>query len=146
MAQLKGSCFCGALQFQVETPTKWCAHCHCSMCRKAHGAAFVTWFGVATQQFAITHGQEFLKWFPSSKEANRGFCQRCGTTLFFEGLRWSDEIHIALAVMDEPIDREPKAHVFFDSHVDWVDVGDHLKRYGGTSGTDPIEEGIANRE
>lgn len=41
-----GRCLCGALQFSVRFPTKWVAHCHCTMCRRAHGAAFVTWFEV----------------------------------------------------------------------------------------------------
>ncbi len=137
----RGSCLCQAIGYQIELPSKWCAHCHCGMCRKSHGAAFVTWFGIATNQFSITRGQEFLKWYPSSDEANRGFCLRCGTSLFFEGLRWSDEIHIALASLDDPLDREPKAHVFFDGHVAWVKNFDALKRYGGLSGTEPCEEG-----
>lgn len=98
----------------------------------------MTWFGVATNQFSLVRGQDFLKWFPSSEQANRGFCVRCGTTLFFEGMRWSDEIHVALAVMDDPLDREPKAHVFFDRHVPWMVFNDALKHYGGESGTEPL--------
>jgi spoIIIJ-associated protein len=48
------------------------------------------------------------------------------------------KIHIALAEMDVPIDRDPTAHVFYDSHVPWVVLGDGLKRRGGPSGTDPL--------
>jgi hypothetical protein len=80
-----------------------------------------------------------LSWYQSTPEARRGFCSRCGSTLFFESQRWADEIHIALAHMDESIDRSPKAHVFYDAHVDWFEVGDELDRLGGPTGTDVLE-------
>jgi hypothetical protein len=59
--------------------------------------------------------------------------------LFFESERWPDEIHIALAHMDGPIDREPGAHVYYDTHVSWVELGDDLRRLGGPSGTEEID-------
>jgi hypothetical protein len=138
---LAGGCLCGAVRFEVTPPTNWCAHCHCSLCRRAHGAAFVTWYGVERTQFALLSGSGDLMWYRSTPGARRGFCRRCGTTMFFEGDRWPDEIHIALAVMDGPIDRRPMAHVFFDSHVDWFEPGDDLRRLGGPSGNEPLEKG-----
>jgi len=134
-----GGCLCGAVRFEVRAPTKWCAHCHCSLCRRAHGAAFVTWFGVQRPQFELTSGDECVSWYQSTPEARRGFCSRCGSTMFFEGERWSDEVHIALAHMDGPIDRAPKAHVFYDTHVDWVEPADDLRRLGGATGVDPLD-------
>jgi hypothetical protein len=134
-----GGCLCGALRFEVTPPTRWCAHCHCSLCRRAHGAAFVTWFGVLRPQFDLVSGAEHLTWYQSTPQARRGFCSQCGSTLFFEGERWSDETHITLASMDGPIDRAPKAHVFFDSHAEWVEPGDDLPRLGGATGTEPLD-------
>jgi len=138
-AVFTGGCLCGAVRFEVRPPTKWCAHCHCSLCRRAHGAAFVTWVGVERPQFKLTSGDEHLCWYSSTPEARRGFCSRCGSTLFFESERWSEEVHIALAHMDGPIDRTPKVHVFYDSHVDWVEPADDLRRLGGPSGVDPLD-------
>ena len=134
-----GGCLCGAVRFEVRPPTKWCAHCHCSLCRRAHGAAFVTWFGVDRPQFVLISGEGDISWYRSTPEARRGFCSGCGSTLFFESQRWPDETHIALAHMDGPIDRAPKAHVFYDSHVDWGAPGDDLPRYGGAPGTEPMD-------
>lgn len=136
---LTGCCLCGAVRFAVTPPTKWCAHCHCSLCRRAHGAAFVTWFGVDRPQFALIAGVESLTWFQSTPRARRGFCSRCGSTIFFESENWPGEIHIALALMEGPIDREPAAHVFFDTHVSWIEVGDDLRRLGGPSGTGELD-------
>lgn len=139
-AVFTGRCLCGAVQFEVTPPTKWCAHCHCSLCRRAHGAAFVTWFGVESSRFEIVNGADRVNWYKSTLEARRGFCDRCGSTMFFKSDRWADETHIALANMERSIDREPTAHVFYDTHVDWVEVGDDLRRLGGVSGTEPLEE------
>ena len=138
---LTGGCLCGAVRFKVMPPTKWCAHCHCSLCRRAHGAAFVTWFGVDRAGFKLVTGSEDLSWYESTPEARRGFCSRCGSTLFFESEGWADEVHIALAHMDGPIDRSPKVHVFYDTHVNWIEVGDELQQLGGQSGTEPLEPG-----
>jgi len=133
-----GGCLCGAVRFAVTPPTKWCAHCHCSLCRRAHGAAFVTWFGAANERFRFLAGEDELVWFASTPEARRGFCRRCGSTLFFTSVRWPGETHVALAHMDGPIDREPAAHVFYDTHVPWVELGDDLRKLGGPSGTEEI--------
>ena len=126
-----GSCFCGAVEFSATLPSKWCAHCHCSMCRKTHGAGYVTWVGFETDQVTITSGENILTWFDSSKGAQRGFCGKCGSSLFFRSERWAGELHIALGCMDEPIDREPQANVFFDKHIDWMPVDKTLKQVDG---------------
>ncbi len=139
-SRLNGGRLCGSVRFEIVPPTKWCSHCHCSLCRRAHGAAFVTWFGVEKAQFRIFEGGSAVQWHHSSEEARRGFCGRCGSTLFFESERWAGETHIVLASMDSPIDRTPRAHVFFDSHVDWVELGDELNRFGGPTGTEPLEK------
>lgn len=41
-----GRCLCGDIQFSAQLPSKWVAHCHCTMCQRSSGAAFVTWVGL----------------------------------------------------------------------------------------------------
>ena len=135
---IRGGCLCGAVTFEVTPPTKWCAHCHCSMCRRAHGAGVVTWFGVAATNFQLVSGKDELKWYRSSAGARRAFCGRCGSPMFFEGERWPGEIHIARASVPGPIDREPTAHVFFDIHVSWLETNDQLVKLGGPLGNQPL--------
>ena len=130
--RFEGTCQCHTIHFRIGAPTLWCAHCHCGMCRKAHGAAFVTWVGAAEERFSIVTGRRALRWYASSTEAERGFCSECGSTLFFRSEHWPGEIHVALAALDEPIDREPEAHVFYESHVPWVEIGDDLPRKGSS--------------
>jgi hypothetical protein len=126
-----GGCLCGAVRFAVDLPSKWCAHCHCSMCRKVHGAGYVTWVGFDESAFHLDEGEEWLTWFDSSDEAARGFCNRCGSSMFFRSERWANEIHVALGCLDGPIDREPQAHAFYDNHVDWMPIDEALKVFQG---------------
>lgn len=130
-SQVHGSCFCGAVRFTASLPSKWCAHCHCSMCRKTHGAGYVTWVGFETGQVEITDSRAQLSWFDSSAGAQRGFCNKCGSSLFFRSKRWAGELHIALGSMDDEIDRPPQANVFFDRHVDWMPIDATLKQVDG---------------
>jgi hypothetical protein len=97
------------------------------MCRRAHGAAFVTWLGVDEQRFDLAADAP-LRWFHSSPGAERGFCSTCGTTLFFRSRRWPGEIHVVLSNVEGEVDRQPDLHVAWDSHVPWVELGDDLPR------------------
>jgi hypothetical protein len=139
---IRGECLCGTVKFEIDPPTKWCAHCHCTVCRRAHGSAFVTWFGVLLEQFRIVSGEEDVRWYQSSKEAQRGFCKKCGSTMLFQSNRWADEMHIVLSNIVGEIDRSPAAHVFYDTHVEWFSVNDNLKLLGGKSGTEPVGRGL----
>lgn len=137
MTSAHGSCLCGDVRFGVDWPSKWVAHCHCTMCRRAHGAAFVTWFGMANDHARIDDTAGSLRWFVSSPDAERGFCSRCGSSLFFRSQRWPGELHIALANLDGEADRAPMVHVFWDTHVDWAtpDSDDGLpRRHSSESG------------
>ncbi|MFP6622823.1 MAG: GFA family protein [Myxococcota bacterium] len=127
-AQVTGSCLCGAVAFHVELPTLFCGHCHCSMCRRNHGAAYVTWFGVLYEQFEIDQGIDVLVRHASSEHGSRRFCGKCGSSLFCESTQHPDHIDIVLANMDGPIDKAPQFHGYWESRADWAQVGDELPR------------------
>lgn len=77
---------------------------------------------------------QFLAWYRSSDLGERGFCSRCGSTLLFRSGRWPGELHLTLANFLDPVDRAPQGHVFWVSHVDWVqlDEADGLPRNSPT--------------
>ena len=101
------------------------------MCQKFHGAGYVTWVGFEQDQVKFVQGKDHLNWYQSSAGAQRGFCQRCGSSMFFRAEKWAGELHIALACFNEAIDRQPRANVFFDNHVDWMPIDETLKQVDG---------------
>lgn len=123
-----GSCLCGAVAFSAALPSKWVAHCHCTRCQRAHGAAFVTWAGFEQQGVAIDDRDGALRWFAKEGGGERAFCTRCGSSLFFRSAQWPGELHIARALFKDPLDREPQMHGYYDTHVDWVVVDDDLPK------------------
>jgi hypothetical protein len=116
----RGSCHCGRVRLVARFPSRFVAHCHCASCRRAHGAAFVTWAGFPSAQVEITRGAEDLAVHESSPGTYRKFCRVCGTKLLFEGGRWPGETHVVVAAFDDPLDRAPQGHAFYAEHVSWL--------------------------
>ena len=128
MSTAQWRCLCGAVEFIATLPSLWVAHCHCTMCQRSGGSAFVTWVGLTDSACRIIDTDQLVHWYASSSGAERGFCSRCGSTLFFRSQRWPGEVHVTLANFEEPVDRAPQVHAFWDTHVDWVVLGDDLPR------------------
>lgn len=141
-----GGCYCGRVRFEVALPALWVAHCHCHNCRAAHGAAFVTWAGFPSEQFAWIEGEEYLVRFHTETDAERTFCKVCGTTLLFQSPRWKGETHVAYALFDAddegsiPLDKPPLAHAYADRAVAWCPLEDKLPRFGGATGSEPLND------
>ena len=135
---IRGKCLCGAVCFEFTPPARFCAHCHCTYCRRAHAAPIVTWSGVTEGQFRITAGEEKLSHYKSSAEATRSFCSVCGTQLLFTSTRWPGEVHVATGSLIDPPDRTPSGHVFYDDRATWFDGETHLPKFGGTTGMEPL--------
>ena len=57
----RGSCLCGEVGFVAALPSKWVAHCHCSRCRRAHGAPFVTWAGFSADAVTVEDERSNLR-------------------------------------------------------------------------------------
>ena len=75
-----GSCMCGAVRYRVSGPLRPIIACHCIQCRKSSGH-YVAATACPTEALQIDG--DTLQWFASSSEAERGFCGRCGSNLFW---------------------------------------------------------------
>lgn len=139
MDEFAGRCLCGAVRFVAAGPSLFCGHCHCRYCREAHGAAFVTWIGFPQAAVRLTGDADALRWYASSPQSRRGFCARCGSTIFYESTVVPGETHVARACIPGAVDRRPEFHSFFDHKVDWVTVDDELPKL---TSEDPLLAGF----
>jgi hypothetical protein len=94
-----GGCLCGAVRFEVRGELRDVIECHCEMCRKAHGHV-AAYSATAKAALALTEARG-LKWYVSSEIARRGFCAKCGSSLFWEPAA-KDYIAIAAGTLDGP--------------------------------------------
>lgn len=77
---IKGHCLCEKVNFTAELEATSVAACHCSICQRWGGSAYMS---VDTGSTASFTGQESITRFDSSDWAERGFCSHCGTHLFY---------------------------------------------------------------
>ena len=76
--KLSGGCQCGAVRYTIYEPARSTNHCHCSMCRKIHGALFASLSRVSEDKFTVDRGKDNLVNFDSSPQVHRKFCKTCG--------------------------------------------------------------------
>ena len=53
---IRGSCLCGNVPYEIRGPLGRSTHCHCSRCRKVHGATFGTYTSVNRAAVTLTSG------------------------------------------------------------------------------------------
>ncbi|TNE59576.1 MAG: GFA family protein [Alphaproteobacteria bacterium] len=114
----KGSCNCGKVTFKFEGDPKWVANCHCGDCRHATGAAYSTYIGVLKPMIKWGTGKPSS--YASSEGVRRTFCDRCGTPIAYEGIRWPDEVHFFVGLMEHPDDFVPTSEVHVGDKLGWV--------------------------
>jgi hypothetical protein len=126
---VRGSCLCGGVRYEVDPEALGrVVHCHCSMCRKATGAAFRTRVAVRARGFRWLAGEALVSRYASSPPEERTFCRVCGSTLptFFLD---RDEIGLPLGTLDDDPGVRPSAHVWVDSKAPWWTIEDALPQY-----------------
>ena len=128
MLMIRGSCLCRAVTWEISGPLEEIHHCHCSRCRKGHGAAFSTYAGIRANSFRFTSGNERVQRY-RSESAERSFCQICGSNLtfrsdFVEGALW-----VAAGSFDDPLPMAPLFHVFVASKAPWHEIHDSLPQH-----------------
>lgn len=133
-----GSCLCGAVAFTLAPPLLSMGHCHCSMCRRAHGTAFATFCQSAAHALNVHRGQAALTRYASSPDAVREFCGRCGTKLFYRAAASPDLVWVAAGALDADPGVRPRWHRFVADRADWYAIADALPRHAGfPPGLDP---------
>ena len=128
---IRGSCLCGSVRYEVRGPLGPATHCHCAMCRKAHGAAFGTYARVQRSDFVLLSGADDIASYQSSPEVIRTFCRRCGSTLQFIRASRPDTFSLALGTLDDDPGVRPSLHIFIESKAPWYEITDDLTQHAG---------------
>jgi hypothetical protein len=124
---ITSSCLCGEVAWEVEGPLELMAHCHCSMCRKAHGSAFGTYASVPEASFRWVRGRDVMRHFESSAGNRRPFCPRCGSCV--AGEPHDGRIGLPVGNVDGDPGSRPLVHIFAASKAPWFDIGDALPQF-----------------
>ena len=123
--EYEGSCLCGQVRYSVSAEIEDVSHCHCSMCRKAHGAAYATYANVPSDSHKFVAGSEHLQVFKSSGHTERVFCSVCGSPLLWlNSVEFPGTASFPLGSLDTPFQTSAERHIFVASKAPWHQICD----------------------
>jgi hypothetical protein len=139
MTSVRGSCLCGGVKFEITGPLLRPLNCHCSLCRKQHGAAFRSRARVRRSDFKWIQGEELVTYYEATRGYRRGFCRVCGSPILNRAEPHSpvaeshpqslDEFGIALGTLDDDPGIRPESHIFVGSKASWFEITDDLPQF-----------------
>lgn len=118
---VQGSCLCGKIHYTVELIPNKVFNCHCSYCRKAHGADYVTVALAKGDTLKITQGAEYLSEHQNEIGGFRAFCSNCGTRLMNYAPDKTMYLSVSVSTIDTPLEIKPLAHVNVESKAAWCE-------------------------
>lgn len=128
---ITGRCECGAVQYAVDGDVTDYCHCHCSICRRLHGAAFASWGGVKRAEFRYITGEDKLKAYPFSPRSDSLFCTICGSRVLVDFKAEQDMLYITLGTVDGDVKLPTGYHQFAGSKALWFEITDGLDQHEG---------------
>ena len=123
-----GSCLCEKISWEVDPITAPVYHCHCSMCRKMHGAAFGTYAYTPAEHFQWSGNTNTIKNYRSSPVLVRSFCSTCGSVV---PNRDEDKPFYFIPIGSQDEGPKVDSHIFTGSKASWLTVNDQLPKHDG---------------
>ncbi len=123
--KLLGECLCGSVSFELSGPLRNIVSCYCSECRKTSGN-YVSATSVKEKQIHFID-QSGLAWFKNDL-ANRGFCQLCGSSLFWKQLE-NGEVSVMAGCLEADTGLKVKSHLFVADKSDFHEIAGNAPQY-----------------
>jgi len=126
---LKGSCLCGAVTYEVTGEATRFYHCHCSRCRKATGTGHASNLFLQPGTLTWLSGAEQVRSFkvPEAKRFTNVFCANCGARLPRQPA--PGMVVLLAGSLDVEPSIRPEARIFLGSRAQWSCGGDGLPEY-----------------
>ena len=120
-----GRCLCGAVTFSAESVDHHVHACHCSMCRSWSGGPLLS-----AQAGGVTFTGDELRRYASSEWAERGFCGKCGSSLFYH-MPEPDIYVISTGAFDKQDEFTLAGEIYIEEKPPAYDfAGDHPRQTG----------------
>ena len=132
---IKGSCLCGKVRYEISSDLFDVSHCHCSMCRRQHGAAFATYADFNPDDFKWTAGADLVTVYEPPPGGGWCFCRECGSSL--AGTDQGKVTSITVATVEGDPGIKPEWHIFVGSRASWHEITDDLPQFDEWAPHDP---------
>jgi hypothetical protein len=115
--KLEGRCSCGKAKWVGSGAPEFTFNCHCSLCRRSGGAAFVA--AAAFKPENVLFSGDIVEHKPANSKVPRRFCAHCHTYLAEDARPVLGVFALPLGLADPKVDvaYAPTQHIFYDSRV-----------------------------
>lgn len=131
-----GRCLCEQVRYEIRGEFGTAYNCHCSKCRRWHGAAFRSRASIRRDQFRWLTGEDRLSVYKSSATTTKYFCSTCGSNLISTYDDRPEVLGIALGPLEQNPGVMPAAHIFVGSKAPWYPITDDLPQYENWPGSE----------
>ncbi|BAY83235.1 glutathione-dependent formaldehyde-activating GFA [Calothrix parasitica NIES-267] len=125
--QKQGSCLCGAVKVSAKIESNHVDACHCNMCRKWTGGPL---FAIECGEEVNFEGDDNISVFNSSEWAERGFCSKCGTHLFYR-LKEANHYALPAGLLDDEESLTLEKQIFIDEKPPFYHLANKTKNMTG---------------
>ena len=129
MKKIKGSCLCKSISFEIINECRYSVLCHCTMCQKSN-AEFSNYTKVQKENIKFLNKKN-LKWFFSSENYKRGFCNNCGSSLFFQSRHSENEISVSTGSLNSKI--PVKGHIYYKDKKSNITFSNKYKKFSNSA-------------
>lgn len=137
MSSIQGKCLCEKVSYEISGQLGTVYNCHCSKCRRWHGAPFRSRASIDVSQFKLLSGEDCLSSFKSSDTVTKYFCNVCGSPLHSTYSDRPDVIGIAIGAL-EGVESKPEANIFTASKASWYEITDGLPQFESWPGSEAM--------
>jgi len=134
----EGSCLCGEVHVSAKNISNSVGACHCGMCRKWGGGPLMA---IDCGMNVSFKGEENISVYDSSAWADRGFCKKCGSHLFYR-LKGNKQYIMSAGLFDNTddfvfdhqvfIDKKPSFYEFSNKTENMTEA-EVFEKYAGSS-------------
>ena len=136
MSELTGKCLCEQIAYAIKGELGPIFNCHCSKCRRWHGAVFRTRASINTSQFSWIKGESLVARYQSGENVTKCFCSVCGSPLISEYKNRPDIYGVPLGGIEQNLNAQPVGHIFVKSKAPWYQIDDDLPQYDAWPGSE----------
>lgn len=135
LPNLTGGCLCGGVSYEITGPRRDVILCHCQNCRRTHG--HVAAYTSLLQSDLNLIRKQTLQWFhDQSPDTWRGFCNRCGASLFWDMRDGRGIVSVAAGSLDTTAELKTIGHVWVSEAGEYYEIDDGLPQFEtGNCGT-----------
>ena len=130
---IKGGCLCGGVHYEVSGQLFNAGNCHCTMCRRQHGAAYSTYAQFKPDNFSWASGEDLVKVYATQSGGGWCFCGECGSTL--AGTENGKITCVTLGTVEGDPGVRPESHEFVGSMAAWHTITDELPQFAAAAPT-----------